>query len=898
MEQIQKHDLEIKEKERHIKIRQEREIRKEEERIDFEKQQADAILASHLSAYEVRAAWNRVNRAIRSRGKTQMGKLFLEFDTDGGGTVDRNEFKEGLARLGVKLSGPEFEACWQYADPRGEGELSKEYFIHGLGEIDPEVDAQSKAFGQKALVEKQQALKTLAGMDVATGVVALSNEEEGIELHDAWLALCKYFGKGKARALATFKQIDTDKGGSLDETEFRIFIAMLNLKLSDKEQAALWSELDADGSGELTFPELSNAVADRERRAAEEKADREAAKTRAAKALVASAEVTEDVIVTADVWEAMHDFTQRAGPEGAKEHFLSFDSTGHGTLSRNEFRNALLAGPKLDLDDEMFERIWLDIDLTGHEEIEFEEFFENTVENHKKAEQVIAGAWLPSEKDKQKAQIKKETVKRKEKEAAKQASDEKKAAIKAARDLKRGKLAKVSGNEQIKMKALQLLRRRQQMAKEKSRMSTTKLDEVPFSQLRGIAITACACALLQYYLSTRVYWLLEETGPYTGAANFSILGTSIWAIVLSFTQHWAYAIFFFIFILWTLFVVACNILTNVNTYIFFQNIATECYSPIETSNALNYCYDNNGKSDAECVCTDKASLECYEFTPGKGASGTCDPAEASTELLIAALGAVVCFIVCLMLWFLVGCFGPIYGRTYGFYYLIFARDKLKKSLQDKTVALKDNHSLALREYNKKKKAQRAKGGFEELVSKLNKETNERGGPLDMFKEFDKASRGALSDLEFRAGLQDLGIKANAADMTKLWDFMDSDHGGNITFADFAAGLKAATKNATSGDAADLEAGEEGTNEDAAKAWAKLQVLMDKMGLEAADFFSQKLDVDGTEDLDQADFEESLASIGLVLLDEEVQGLWESTVVPPNDMINAHDFETACSKHAH
>ena len=40
-------------------------------------------------------------------------------------TVDREEFRSGLVRLGVKLSGPEFEACWQYADPRGEVALTK-----------------------------------------------------------------------------------------------------------------------------------------------------------------------------------------------------------------------------------------------------------------------------------------------------------------------------------------------------------------------------------------------------------------------------------------------------------------------------------------------------------------------------------------------------------------------------------------------------------------------------------------------------------------------------------------------------------------------------------------------------------------------------------------------------
>lgn len=151
IDQIEKRENEALEKDRSVKLRQEREFQKEEERVLFEKQQADAILASHLSAYEVRSAWNRVNRAIRNKGKKEMSKLFDSFDTDGSGTLDRIEFKEGLTRIGVKLTGPEFEACWQYADPRGEGELSREYFVAGLGEIDPEVDAQSKTYNTKNL---------------------------------------------------------------------------------------------------------------------------------------------------------------------------------------------------------------------------------------------------------------------------------------------------------------------------------------------------------------------------------------------------------------------------------------------------------------------------------------------------------------------------------------------------------------------------------------------------------------------------------------------------------------------------------------------------------------------------------------------------------------------------
>jgi hypothetical protein len=100
---------------------------------------------------------------------------------------------------------------------------------------------------------------------------------------------------------------------------------------------------------------------------------------------------------------------------------------------------------------------------------QFEEIETNVNENKEKADQVIAGSWLPSAKDKQKELIKKETVKRKDKEAKEALAEEKAEARKAALELKRGKLAKASGNQQIKLKALQMMRRRTALAKAKER---------------------------------------------------------------------------------------------------------------------------------------------------------------------------------------------------------------------------------------------------------------------------------------------------------------------------------------------------------------------------------------------------------------------------------------------
>ena len=87
------------------------------------------------------------------------------------------------------------------------------------------------------------------------------------------------------------------------------------------------------------------------------------------------------------------------------------------------------------------------------------------------------------------------------------------------------------------------------------------------------------------------------------------LVVATWAVVTSFAQHWSAVILFFGSAIAAMAAVMCNILTNVNTYVFLTDIATDCFSPIETKQADNACYDTvnsgqRGRSQAQCVCTD------------------------------------------------------------------------------------------------------------------------------------------------------------------------------------------------------------------------------------------------------------------------------------------------------
>ena len=437
---------------------------------------------------------------------------------------------------------------------------------------------------------------------------------------------------------------------------------------------------------------------DKERKAAEEKTVRDAQRSRAEKAVKASALELDKVVETADLWESVALFLERSGEEAAKAFFLGFDSTGHGTLSKEEFRNALMAGPKVDLsDEELFNEVWAEVDLTGHNEVEFREVWENVRDNHDKAQQVISGTWLPGAKDKQKEMIKRETARRKLAEAKTAAREEAARLRREKIELKRGIVAKVQGSEQIKLKAVQMLKRREAIAKAKLRASGN-LETSQFGKTRRAAAVAIFFAGLQYYLSWRVYYVLEGTGQYARDSNALIVIAALWGVVTSLAQHWAAVIIFFLLVFASLLGNILNILTNLNTWVFLTQAATDCYAAVDTAPSKNFCYDRYGKTDADCVCTDRAKLQCYEFTPGVDAFGCSPQTDATVPLMLAAIGGFLTFAVTLSMWSTVGCFAPLWTQQFGWYYVVWGREDLRAHLALKRKELLEQRGSALKEY--------------------------------------------------------------------------------------------------------------------------------------------------------------------------------------------------------
>ncbi len=81
---------------------------------------------------KVNAAMGIVVCHVRSLLKSNRGKLrdvFLKLDKDGGGSIDKNEFRRGLMGLGIELQDEEVDGVFSAIDVNGDGDVSLREFM-------------------------------------------------------------------------------------------------------------------------------------------------------------------------------------------------------------------------------------------------------------------------------------------------------------------------------------------------------------------------------------------------------------------------------------------------------------------------------------------------------------------------------------------------------------------------------------------------------------------------------------------------------------------------------------------------------------------------------------------------------------------------------------------------
>ena len=176
----------------------------------------------------------------------------------GGGTLDREELREVLKKMGKNLTDTQLTATMNQVDEDGSGEVE-------LGEFETwwEKYMSSEAavpptpfnFGGQCVralkINGSEAFWWVAS-DVAN--VLFPPEPTDQKLSKEQVMAAKKAEQKKLRQI--WKKVDVDGSGELDWDELREVFRMMGRELSDKEMDKALNEIDRDGGGEVDFDEF------------------------------------------------------------------------------------------------------------------------------------------------------------------------------------------------------------------------------------------------------------------------------------------------------------------------------------------------------------------------------------------------------------------------------------------------------------------------------------------------------------------------------------------------------------------------------------------------------------------------------------------------------------------
>ena len=104
-------------------------------------------------------------------------QLFAEFDTDGDGSVSREELKQGYAKLGEYLSEEDMNAIMSLVDVDGDGSMGYDEFVQ-MGKMTEDVEALRMSMDESLAVLKAESEETMVQKIMPLEEMVLATQKE------------------------------------------------------------------------------------------------------------------------------------------------------------------------------------------------------------------------------------------------------------------------------------------------------------------------------------------------------------------------------------------------------------------------------------------------------------------------------------------------------------------------------------------------------------------------------------------------------------------------------------------------------------------------------------------------------------------------------------------------
>jgi Ca2+-binding EF-hand superfamily protein len=175
-----------------------------------------------------------IQDAIKSRlgtGQAELLRAFKFFDRDRSGTIHLKEFQEAM----------KIYAMLEFSDELAE-KLMKEFDEDGNGEIDYQ---EFTTLVMGSTKDDLTSLNTVASTEHVSTAAGNDMMMLRRKVRTQWKDL-----------LQAFRDVDTDKSGTLDESELRRVLSRFNIDLHESQFKELMEQIDEDRDGEVSYAEF------------------------------------------------------------------------------------------------------------------------------------------------------------------------------------------------------------------------------------------------------------------------------------------------------------------------------------------------------------------------------------------------------------------------------------------------------------------------------------------------------------------------------------------------------------------------------------------------------------------------------------------------------------------
>ena len=307
----------------------------------------------------------RIQRGYSSRDAVM--DVFRSVDTNNSGKLSRQELHRAVYQLGYDLSSSQLGMIMSFFDRNGDGMVSYREFIDGMGLINRKVEEEKYNYSVQPVPPPR----------------ALTRDEKAEQhlLREIWSRV-HAGARTRDALLSVFRAVDRDRSGQLTRSEFRAAVRSLGYDLLESELDILFARFDRDYNGLVTYEEF---IAEMLRFDEEERARARAA------AQNASVNAMDAVAEKALLEEVKRRIRVGERPAAAiRSVFRAMDLNGSGTLTRDEFREAIKQLGYVLLDSEL-DMLFKRFDTDKNGSISYAEFLNGLTEANEQSKAEMEG---------------------------------------------------------------------------------------------------------------------------------------------------------------------------------------------------------------------------------------------------------------------------------------------------------------------------------------------------------------------------------------------------------------------------------------------------------------------------------------------------------------------------